>query len=147
FMPVQDYGVVIGQFDHFDRDDANHYGSFYHGHIFVRAPGAAGDPVLYNCAVDVKYPAGNVEYFEPKNLDALTFAVVSSRPNGFHSLASTPSSGALDYVRGQLVSAPLGCLALFYVVLNWFTRQPYHEWQQNVGMSALTDLEAFLAAD
>jgi hypothetical protein len=76
-MPVRDYGVVIGQFDHFDRDDANHFGSFFHGR--------------------------------------------------FHSLAPTPSSGALDYVRNPLLGWPV--------------------WKQNVGMSALTDLEAFHAAD
>jgi Uncharacterized conserved protein (DUF2278) len=128
-MPVQDYGVVIGQFDHFDRDDANHFGSFFHGHIFVRA-GSGAQAVLYNCAVDVKYPSGMVEYFNPRKLDAKKFANVHGLGDGFHSLASTSSSGALDYVRDPLISQPSN-----YV------------WKQNVGMSALTDLEAFLAAD
>jgi hypothetical protein len=41
-VPVQNYGVVIGQFDHLDRDDANHYGNYYHGHIFVRLGNGTG---------------------------------------------------------------------------------------------------------
>ena len=40
-MAVQDYGVVIGSYDHFDRDPVNHFGNFFHGHIFVRAPDAS----------------------------------------------------------------------------------------------------------
>jgi Uncharacterized conserved protein (DUF2278) len=131
-MPVQDYGVVIGQFDHFDRDDANHFGSFFHGHIFVRV-GSGAQTVLYNCAVDVKFPTGMVEYLEPSRLDATRFANVPALADGFHSLASTPSSGALDYVRNPLISRPLG--------------SNNQVWKQNVGMSALMDLEAFLGPD
>lgn len=145
-MPVQDYGVVIGQFDHFDRDDANHYGNFFHGHVFVRAPNAAGASALYNCAVDVKYPNGNVQYFMPKNLDASKFTV-QGMPDGFHFLAATPTSGALDYVRNPLLSEPLGCAAVFYAVIQWLTGKLYQVWNENVGGSALNDLEAFLAAD
>jgi uncharacterized protein YukJ len=125
-MPVQDYGVVIGQFDHFDRDDANHFGSFFHGHIFVRV-GCGAQAVLFNCAVDVKFPDGMVEYFNPSELDATKFTTVHALADGFHPLAPTPSSGALDYVRNPLLDRPV--------------------WKQNVGMSALTDLEAFLAAE
>lgn len=142
-MPVQDYGVVIGAFDHFDRDDANNYGNYYHGHIFVRT----NSNTLYNCAVDVKYPNGMVEYFLPVKMDASKFTNVASRADGFHSLASNAISGAIDYVRDSFISELLGCLALFFVFLNWFTQQRNQVWQQNVGMSALTDLQAFLTAN
>lgn len=127
-MPVRDYGVVIGQFNHFDSDDANHFGSFFHGHIFVRV-GSGAQAVLVNCAVDVKFPTGMVEYFNPSKLDATAteFTTVHALADGFHPLAPTPSSGALDYVRNPLIGCPV--------------------WKQNVGMSALTDLEAFHAAD
>lgn len=141
-MPVQNYGVVIGQFDHFDRDDANNYGNYYHGHIFVRTP----DAVMYNCAVDVKYPDGKVEYFSPSRLDATKFNVVPGLADGYHALASNDSSGAIDYKRDPLISEPLGCLAIFDVLLNWLTGQNNQVWKQNVGSSALTDLEAFLNA-
>ena len=145
-MPVQDYGVVIGQYDHFDRDDANHFGNFFHGHIFVRVV-SGGQTLLYNSAIDVKYPDGKVEYFQPAKLDATKFANVHALADGFHSLAQTPNSGALDYVRSPLLNQPLGCLAVFYAVLSAFTKKNYQVWKQNVGMSVLTDLEAFLAAD
>ena len=145
-MPVQNYGVVIGQFDHFDRDDANNYGNYYHGHIFVRVGSGAG-ALLYNCACDVKYPDGYVEYFTPSKLDASLFAGVAALPDGYHALASTPTSGAIDYVRDRLIAQPLGCAAIFYAVLQAFTHRNYQVWKQNAGMSALTDLEAFLAAD
>jgi hypothetical protein len=141
-MPVQDYGVVIGQFDHFDRDDANRYGNFFHGHIFVNAAGLS-----YNCAVDVKYPNGTVEYFKPGKLDDTKFTTVSGLADGFHSLASNTASGAIDYVRSPLISEALGCVATIYAWLNAFTGQNYQVWTKNVGMSALSDLEAFLAAD
>ena len=141
-IPVQDYGVVIGEFDHFDRDDANHYGNYYHGHIFVRTAGS----VLYNCAVDVKYPNGVVEYFIPAKLDDTKFATVQTMSDGFHSLVSNFSSGAIDYVRDPLIREPLGCTAALYAILHWFTGKNYQVWQDNVGMSALTDLGAFLSA-
>lgn len=142
-MPVQNYGVVIGAFDHFDRDDANNYGNFFHGHVFVRVPGNQ----LYNCAIDVKFPNGKVEYFAPSNLDAAKFANRDALGDGFHSLAPTSSSGAIDYVRDPLISEPLGCLAIFDVILNAITQQNNQVWKQNVGMSALSDLEAWLGAD
>ena len=141
-MPVQDYGVVIGQYDHFDRDDANRYGNFFHGHIFVNAAGLS-----YNCAVDVKYPNGTVEYFKPGKLDDTKFTTVSGLADGFHSLASNTASGAIDYVRSPLISEALGCVATIYAWLNAFTGKNYQVWTNNVGMSALSDLEAFLAAD
>jgi hypothetical protein len=145
-MPVQDYGVVIGQYDHFDRDPANNYGNYYHGHIFVRI-GSGAESVLYNCAVDVKYPTGVVEYFEPSKLDASKFNNVQLLADGFHSLTANSSSGAIDYVRDPLISQPLGCLAIFYAVLRAFTGKNYQVWKQNAGMSALTDLETFLTSD
>lgn len=145
-MSVRDYGVVIGQYDHFDRDDANNYGNYYHGHIFVRVTDATGVK-LYNCACDVKYPNGYVEYFVPSKLDASLFAPVSSLADGYHPLPSNPTSGALDYVRDPLISQPLGCFTVILAVLQWLTGKNQQVWKQNAGMSALNDLEAFLTAD
>lgn len=137
---------MIGAFDHFDRDDANNYGNYYHGHIFVRV-GQGASAALYNCACDVKYPDGSVEYFQPPHLDALKFAIVPSLSDGFHALASSSTSGAIDFVRDPLIAQPLGCLAVFWTIWDAITHQRRQVWTQNVGMSALTDLEAFLTAD
>jgi hypothetical protein len=145
-MAVQDYGVVIGQFDHFDRDDAHHFGSFFHGHIFVRFTNGAGSPVIYNCAVDVKYPDGTVQYFVPTNLDRAKFGGVDGLADGFHALPSNDVSGAIDYVRDPLLSIPLGCATVFFAILQLFTHRNYQVWKENVGGSVLNDLEAFLNA-
>lgn len=131
-MPVQDYGVIIGAYDHFDRDPTNHFGNFFHGHIFVRVQGAPGASVLYNCAVDVKFPDGKVEYAMLACLTRAKFSNVRALPDGSHSLAQTPSSGALDYVRSGLLTA-LTAADLMPPV-----------WRQNVGGSVLNDMESFL---
>jgi hypothetical protein len=141
-MAVANYGVVVGSFDHFDRDNANNYGNYYHGHVFVRLP----DGGLYNAAVDVKYPDGHVQYFVPSTLDTAKFKALTFA-EGFHSLASNSTSGAIDYVRDPFISEPMGCLALLYWFRALFGGGLRQVWQDNVGMSALTDLEAWLAAD
>ena len=134
-MPVQNYGLVVGSFDHFDRDPNNHYGNFFHGHIFVRAPDAAGASALYNCAVDVKYPNGMVEYATPTALDSSKFATIHGLIDGSHALVSTPTSGAIDYTRSSLLSS-----------LVSGTGQTSALWKQNVGGSVLNDMEYFLTA-
>jgi len=131
-MPVQDYGVVIGAFAHFDRDPTNHFGNVFHGHIFVRAPGAPGTSLLYNCAVPVQFPNGKIEYAMLTGLDRARFLPVRARPNGSYSLGQDASSGALDYVRSPLLG-----------VLTAGGLMP-PVWRQNIGGSVLNDLESFL---
>lgn len=131
-MPVQDYGVVIGAYDHFDRDPTNHFGNFFHGHIFVRAPDATSASALYNCAVDLNFPNGKVEYAMLTGLDRGRFSNVRGLKNGSHALGQNPSSGALDCVRsGVLAVLTAGGLT-----------PPV--WRQNVGGSVLKDMESFL---
>ena len=131
-MPVQEYGVVIGAFAHFDRDPTNHFGNLFHGHIFVRAPGASGTTLLYNCAVAVQFPTGKVEYAMLAGLDRARFSSVRARPNGSHPLGQDASSGALDYVRSGLLS----------VLTAGGLTPPV--WRQNIGGSVLNDMESFL---
>ena len=131
-MPVQDYGVVIGTYDHFDRDPTNHFGNFFHGHIFLRAPDLTGASALYNCAVDVKFPNGKVEYAMLTGLDRGRFSTVRVLANGSYTLGQNPSSGALDYARGALLS-----------VLTAGDLTP-PVWRQNAGGSVLKDMESFL---
>ena len=133
-MSVQDYGVVIGAYDHFDRDPTNHFGNYCHGHIFVRAPDASRAPALYNCAVDVKFLNGKVEYAMLSGLDRMRLSTVRVLSNGWHALGQNASSGALDYVRSRLLG-----------VLTAGDLTP-PVWRQSVGGSVLTDMEAFLTA-
>jgi hypothetical protein len=133
-MAVQDYGVVIGAYDHFDRDPTNRFGNLFHAHIFVRAPDATGAPALYNCAVDVKFLNGKVEYAMLSGLDRARFSTLRALSNGSRALGQSASSGALDYLRSGLLA----------VLTAGGLTPPV--WRQNVGGSVLNDLESFLTA-
>src|SRR3954452_9075016 len=146
-MPLDNYGVVIGDFDHFTRYHSDNFGKFFHGHIFVRAPNTSGGAtVLFECAVDVNKPQGNIEYFHVPRLDPDRFLVVPFLPDGQHFLASVPNSGSLDYVRNPLISIPAGCLSIFYLLARGFLKSNHQIWKTNVGQEALDHLEVMVLA-
>lgn len=138
------YGLVIGTKADYFRDDPDDFGRFYHGNLIVGTPQGT-----YRCAIDV----------DPKNMpDGIEWRVVKlrssdmapfrQRANGWHALASTDASGALDYIRSDVLHPPLGivfvrynsCLAWFLNLIRW--NPP---WKKGTGIAALTDLEAVLA--
>src|SRR5262245_19521953 len=97
-MPLRRYGVVIGSLNRFSRDNPHHYGAYFHGKMYVGTP--AGE---YECAIDFSSPSGvDVRYRVARRLNAAHFARVIALPDGYHNLARTPDSGALDYVRSPL---------------------------------------------
>ncbi|MFC6155530.1 DUF2278 family protein [Kribbella jiaozuonensis] len=101
-MPLTSYGVLAGRLVRFAREDPDDFGSWYHGKMYVAAP--AGE---YEGAVDVSTPSGiPVEYREVRYLDADLFAATAALADGWHLLEKTPSSGALDYIRSQLLTSP-----------------------------------------
>jgi hypothetical protein len=123
-MPLASYGVVIGTLDHFRREDPTHFGTYYPGMIYLATPVGR-----YECAVDVATPAGiKVQYRVIPNLDATLFAPIAARADGFHALARTPDSRALDYARSPLLT-PAGRPA---------------PWIDSTGDNALDELEAHL---
>jgi hypothetical protein len=143
-MPVQDYGVVIGALDHFERDDPNAFGQFFHGHISVRTPNPQGSgTIIYNCAVDVNAPTGAIEFLDMPVLDAAKFIVVPTLSDGYHRLASTPMSGALDYARSPLLQQAQGCMSAIFNFLAAITGRPAppSPWLTNSGTQALDVLE------
>ncbi|HWL35597.1 MAG TPA: DUF2278 family protein [Frankiaceae bacterium] len=98
-MPLNAYGVAIGTYVSFHRDPPDEVGKWYHGHIQIATP--AGQ---YTSAIDVDTKTGvgvAVKTIAP--LDAALFAPVSGLANGWHALASNATSGALDYVRSELL--------------------------------------------
>ena len=99
-MPLDHgYGVAIGTFASFTREDPSDFGHWYHGKLRVDTP--AGQ---YEAALDVDTPSGvGVSYRLVTDLTTTSIPGIVSLPNGFHALASTPSSGALDYVRSPLL--------------------------------------------
>lgn len=93
------YGVAIGTFASFTRDDPNEFGSWYHGKLRINT--TTGQ---YEAALDVDTPSGiGVSYRVVDDLTTQDIPVLAALSDGFTSLASTPASGALDYVRSPIL--------------------------------------------
>jgi Uncharacterized conserved protein (DUF2278) len=99
-MPLDHgYGVAIGTFASFTREDPTDFGTWYHGKLHINTP--AGQ---YEAALDVDTPSGiGVSYRLVDDLTTEDIPVLAALPGGFASLASTPASGALDYVRSPIL--------------------------------------------
>jgi hypothetical protein len=94
-VPLAAYGVVIGDIVSFDRDPPDAYGRWYHGHLKVSTPSG-----IWESALDVDTPTGlGVRYRTSYSLAQSTLGPVSSLADGFHLLASAPTTGAIDYLR------------------------------------------------
>jgi hypothetical protein len=95
-MPLDHgYGVAIGTFASFTREDPSDFGHWYHGKLHITTP--AGQ---YEAALDVDTPSGvGVSYRVVTDLTASDFPGIASLAHGFHPVPATPTSGALDYVR------------------------------------------------
>ncbi|HEU0053503.1 MAG TPA: DUF2278 family protein [Longimicrobium sp.] len=104
-MALKDYGVLIGTLHHFERDQPDNFGKYYHGMVFVNTPNG-----VYRCAVDVNKPNGGVQHRVIEGLQESLFSKIDALPNGFTHLDSNSFSGALDYVRSPLLRIRLGCL-------------------------------------
>ena len=138
------YGVLIGTLNHFSREDQNNFGSWYHGKIYVDTPNGQ-----YECAVDVSTPSGiKVQYREIHGLDRSLFAPILALTNGWHLIAKTSESGALDYVRSPLFRVRIGCLPIIASALFNFPRlilvALLSSWINSTGDNALNVLEAQL---
>jgi len=94
-MPLNHgYGVAVGTYVDFFRDPPDQFGRWYHGHLVIATP--SGN---YEAALDVDKPNGGISYRLVEDLSAADLGPVGSLGPGFHLLASSPASGALDYVR------------------------------------------------
>ncbi|HKG38465.1 MAG TPA: DUF2278 family protein [Conexibacter sp.] len=96
-MPLDHYGVAIGTLVSFTRDSQHRFGSWYHGHVTLNAGG-----VRWESALDVDAPASvGVAYRLVTDLTLADLGPVGTFAEGWHELARTPASGALDYVRSS----------------------------------------------
>jgi uncharacterized protein YukJ len=143
-MPLASYGVLIGTLNHFSREDPNNYGSWYHGKLYVDTPNGQ-----YECAVDVSTPSGiKVEYRVVNNLDQKLFGTISSLALGWNGLMSTPTSGALDYIRSPMLHEFRGCLTIIYSplaeIINRLLRRAYEKWTESTGDNALDNMDSLL---
>lgn len=152
------YGVAIGTFASFTRDDPDEFGHWYHGHVHVDTP--AGQ---YESALDVDTPGGvGVSFRIVDRLTMAEFPELAALGDGFHVLASTPTSGALDYVRSpQLqdfralplltrwsslwrVVVPVRLHGWLLPLRRWLIRLRWYPWVASNGDNALDRLEAIL---
>jgi hypothetical protein len=143
-LMLPSYGVVIGRYDHFEKENPAEVGNWYHGYIYLNAPSYEGGAVTqYQCAVDVNEIAGTILYFAPTNLDRTKFAGIDTWNDGYYDLAPNATSGAIDYIRNPLVSVPLGCLAIFLALFSSGSgnNQP---WVVDEGNQTLDVLENFI---
>jgi len=99
-MPLDHgYGVAVGTFVSFTREDPSDFGHWYHGKLRISTP--AGQ---YEAALDVDTPAGiGVSYRLVTGLTTASIPTLAALGSGFTALASTPTSGALDYVRSPIL--------------------------------------------
>lgn len=104
-MPLQQgYGVVIGTVaNHFiEQPDAE--GRWPHYHIEVTAPAGT-----YECVINLKSRSQiRIEYRDFRNVVRSRFASILAKPDGFHYLAPTATSGALDVLRHPGLQNPSG---------------------------------------
>ena len=144
-MPLEDgYGVVIGTLLEYERDDPDNYGNWYH--VMVRLTTPAG---VYEAAIDVDSHNSSVgvEYCVLP-LKAHDMAVTAALADGYHELAMSSSSGALDYIRSPMFQANPGCMTVRYdPMIEWINRlirRPGITWTQGDSAQAASALEPLL---
>ncbi|KAK0638917.1 hypothetical protein B0T16DRAFT_422120 [Cercophora newfieldiana] len=160
------YGVLIGTKTNYYRDNPDDFGRFYHGNLEVAADGKS-----FHCAIDVdpKNSPDGIQWRVTTLIVAPTpgttsppttnaFSPILTLPNGWHALPSTPTSGALDYIRSSLlqpssalrrIRIPIfgpwlfsGLRFLEYYLPPWLLFGP--SWQSGTGVDALVALEGVL---
>jgi len=115
-MPLNHgYGVAIGTFVSFTRDDPDDFGRWFHGNLTIATP--AGQ---YQSALDVDTPSGaGVSYRIVTGLTSSDLQGLDGLGAGFQPLVSTPTSGALDYLRTPLLRGPLAVHRLRRLGPTW----------------------------
>jgi hypothetical protein len=153
-MPLaHGYGVVVGTFASFTREDPNDFGHWYHGKLRVSTP--AGE---YEAALDVDTPSGaGVSYRLVAGLSTSDFSLLAALGPGFTRLGPVGTSGALDYVRSPVLRNRLtyrfpvwtarwwGWLARTWLGRIRLTRRIL-PWVRSDGDNALDVLEPLLRA-
>lgn len=132
---LPDYGVVIGQYTSYTRNQ----GQWLHVDLNIQASNSP-----YQAAVDVNEPNGLFQYQLFNNLDTSLFAPIAALPDGWHHLDSNPSSGAMDYARSPIFQKPLGCLAIFWAIVNAIFRTNVQSWTNVTGDEAGNALVAMV---
>jgi Uncharacterized conserved protein (DUF2278) len=121
------YGVLIGTYDY----SGSHQGQWLHELLYLQAGGT-----LYECAVDVNEPTGIFQYMTLGSLSRSLFQPISALPDGYHSLASDSTSGAIDYIRSPLIQQPEGCLMVLFGFISGIFGSTISPWNDVTGDEA-----------
>lgn len=142
-MLTNGYGVLVGELIHHERDRPDNEGRWFHVKLRLAAP------ATYECAVDVDSKKSDVGVrWRVLTVDPAAFAPASALAPGYHALASTSTSGALDLLRHPAFAPPPGCLfvvappAWLRDLLARLRRDP---WAVGSHLEASTALESILA--
>jgi hypothetical protein len=150
-MPLSDgYGVAIGTFVSFTRDNPDFYGNYYHGILKIKT--LDGE---YTCAIDVGTPntSVGVEY-KIISLTPSDLHIISTLSNGYHELFSNATSGAIDYIRStylvpKIPNSLRKWMYYFFMghlisrIEGLMLRRGYG-WNSNTGDKTLNALESIL---
>lgn len=110
-MPLDAYGVLVGTLTGHFRDPPDAQGRWFHVNLRVDAPDGQGVTRSFRAAVDVdsKMSAVGVEW-KVLRLAPPALGPVATLGQGFHALAMTDGSGALDFVRHPALRDQAGCV-------------------------------------
>lgn len=113
-MPLDHgYGVLLGTVGRYARDTPDNQGKYFHGMLYVDAPLGR-----YTCAIDVDSHQNSISVERRiHHLRIAEWSDLLSLPDGFHSLASGPVSGAVDYIRDNR-------LKNFFLIPEWRQELP-----------------------
>jgi len=138
-MPLDHYGVAIGTLVSFTRDPHHDFGSWYHGHVTVNAGG-----VTWQSALDVDAPQSvGVSYRLVTDLTVGDLGPAGTLPAGWHELASTPTSGALDYLRSPALQDRWVVRWVRHLLVRRQARTPWRPPPPDVGQPQGPDPRAF----
>jgi hypothetical protein len=142
-MPFVRYGALAGVLGGHRRDQPDDQGRWYHVHLEVDAPAGR-----YHCAVDVDSHRSAVGVqWKVLTLSPEALGPAHTLPPGYHDLAPTPGSGALDLLRHPELADRSGLLflrrppALLRELLD-FTGS--HPWHAGANVEAAEALESIL---
>ncbi|MGW7193038.1 DUF2278 family protein, partial [Streptomyces sp. NPDC054838] len=138
-MPLADYGVLSGTLHRHFRDEPDTQGRWFRVNLEVDAPDGR-----YRCAVDVdsKHSTTGVQW-KVLTLAASVLEPASALAPGYHDLARTSGSGALDFQRyPALAGGPGRAIARLRALLG--RPGPSYPWISGSCLEASQALEPVL---
>ena len=145
-MALDRYGVLVGTLVSHHRDTPDDQGRWFHVNLVVDAGGQR-----YRCAIDVdsKMSAVGVEW-KTVSITGGDLGPVEGLAEGYHDLAMTGSSGAVDCIRSRWLRPTPGCVFVMMPntlakLLLALTSRQIPPWRQGSNLDAAAALEPLLA--